>query len=65
MKKCAKCDAQYDEGYDACPACTQATINAVNGVVAKNKAMQGVANIVMIVGALMTAYGFYIVFLHG
>lgn len=24
MKKCAKCDTEYDDAYDACPSCTAA-----------------------------------------
>lgn len=24
MKKCAKCDTEYDDAYDACPACAKA-----------------------------------------
>jgi hypothetical protein len=23
VKKCAKCDAEYDDAYDACPACAK------------------------------------------
>ena len=26
MKKCARCDAEYDDAYDGCPACAKAVI---------------------------------------
>jgi predicted transporter len=26
MKKCAKCDTEYDDAYDGCPACAKAAV---------------------------------------
>ena len=62
MKKCAKCDAEYEDAYDGCPACAQGQGAAPRHAPVDASVPSGIEVISLIVALLCIGMGLLLYF---